>query len=190
MIGADAVDIVSRTLRANGPALLVPAAWVVAAAAVVGIVSEHALFVAHTVMSVLLVAFLVGSRGEMTVGALRVWKQIIRLGTPATLAGAAGFLARGGVITAPATPLLAIAVYGWILLPAVGLALTGRHMQRAASAYTLGAGGCVVGGVVVALAGSPATIAVGLGIVGLAQTIGILAATVTGSPSVSPTPAD
>ena len=187
---ADTVTVVSRILRANGPALLVPAAWLVAAATVLGVVSEHALFVAHVVMSVLLVAFLVGSRGEMAAGALRVWKVIILLGTPVTLAGVTGFLARSGVVAVPATPLLAIAVYGWILLPAVGLALTGRRAQQAASAYLIGAGGCVVGAVAVALAGSPPAVAAGLGVVGLSQTIGILAATVTGSPSVSPTAAD
>ena len=180
----------SRTLRANGPALLVPAAWLVAAATVVGVVSEHALFVAHVVMSVLLAAFLLGSRGEMVAGALRVWKVIILFGTPVTLAGVAGFLARDGVIAAPATPLLAIALYGWILLPAVGLALTGRRVRQAASAYAIGAGGCVIGAVAVALAGSPTAVAAGIGVVGLGQTVGILAATVTGPPSASPTPAD
>jgi hypothetical protein len=168
----------------------VPAAWLVTAATVVGVVSEHALFVAHVVMSVLLVAFLLGSRDEMVAGALLVWKVIILVGTPVTLAGVAGFLARDGVIAAPTTPLLAIALYGWILLPAVGLVLTGQRVRQAVSAYAIGAGGCVAGAVAVGLAESPSAVAAGIGVVGLGQTIGIIAATVTGSPSVSPTAAD
>ncbi|WP_281195032.1 hypothetical protein [Halorubrum sp. F4] len=167
-----------RTLRENGPALLVPAAWLVAASAVLGAVSTHALFVAHVVMSVLLVAFLVGSWDEMGSGALRVWKLVILAGTPVTLAGVAGFLALDGAIALPAGPLLSIALYGWILLPAVGLADTGRRVERAARAYDVSAACCVVGAGGVAVAPSPTTTAAALGVVGVGQTVGIVAATV------------
>ncbi|RAW44242.1 hypothetical protein DQW50_15510 [Halorubrum sp. 48-1-W] len=169
---------VFRPLRENGPALLVPAAWTVAASAVLGVVSTHALFVAHVVMSVLLVAFLVGSWGEMGSGALRVWKLVILAGTPVTLAGVLGFLALDGVLALPARPLLSIALYGWILLPAVGLADTGRRVGRSARAYDVGTACCVVGAVGVAVAGSPTATAVALGVVGVGQTLGIVAATV------------
>ena len=169
--------VVFRSLRENGPALAVPAAWIVAAAAVLGVVSTHALFVAHVVMSVLLVAFLVGSRNEMGSGALRVWRLVILAGTPVTLAGVIGFLALGGTLSLPAGPLLSIALYGWILLPAVGLADTGRRVGRAARAYDVGAACCVVGAVGVAVAGSPTVTAASLGVVGAGQTVGIVAAT-------------
>ncbi|MFC5278278.1 hypothetical protein ACFPM1_05810 [Halorubrum rubrum] len=169
---------VFRTLRENGPSILVPAAWLVTASAVLGIVGTHALFVAHVVMSVLLVAFLVGSWGEMGSGALRVWKLVILAGTPVTLAGVAGFLALGGRLALPAEPLLAVALYGWILLPAAGLADTGRRVERAGRAYDLGAACCVVGALGVALAGSSTATAAALGVVGVGQTVGIVAATV------------
>nr|WP_223174288.1 hypothetical protein [Halorubrum aquaticum] len=167
-----------RTLRENGPALLVPAAWAVVAGVVVGTVSERALFVAHVVMAFLLVAFLAGSWDDMRSGVLRAWKLVILAGTPATLAGVAGFLARDGGLDVPAEPLLAAALYGWILLPAIGLAYTGRHVGTAARAYDLGAACCLVGAVGVVLAGTPAGTAVALVVVGTGQTVGIVAATV------------
>lgn len=165
-----------RTVRANGPALLVPAAWIVVGGAVLGIVSEHALFVAHVVMSLLLVAFLVGSWGEMTTGVLRAWKAVILAGTPVTLAGVVGFLSLDG-LAVPTEPLLAVALYGWILLPAAGLAYTGRRADATARAYDVGAACCLAGAVGVALAGRPVETAAGLGVVGVGQTIGIAAAT-------------
>ncbi|WP_434523080.1 hypothetical protein [Halorubrum sp. AS12] len=76
------------TLRENGPALLVPAAWGVAAGAVLGVVSAHALFVAHVVMGLLLVAFVAASWRDMATGVLRAWKLAILAGTLVTLAGA------------------------------------------------------------------------------------------------------
>ena len=170
----------SRTLRANGPALLVPAAWTVAAAAVVGLVSDRALFVAHVVMSVLLVAFLAASWTEMGSGVLRAWKLVILAGTPATLAGVAGFLALGGRIGLPAEPSLAVALYAWILLPAAGLAYTGRHVDAYPRAYDFGAVCCLVGAVGLAGAGTAVEAAAALAVVGVGQTVGILAATAAG----------
>ncbi|WP_106388644.1 hypothetical protein [Halorubrum aethiopicum] len=166
------------SFRENGPAILVPAAWLVAASAVLGVVGTHALFVAHVVMSALLVAFLVGSWDEMGSGALRVWRLVVLAGTPATLAGVVGFLALDGRIALPAEPLLAVALYGWILLPAAGLADTGRRVERAGRAYGLGATCCVAGAVGVAVSGTATGTAAGLAVVGVGQTIGIVAATV------------
>lgn len=160
----------TRLLRENGPTLLVPLAWIVAAAAVAGVVDEHALFVAHVVMSVLLVAFVVLSRGEMATGVLAAWKWVIVAGVPVTLAGVAGF-----VLTAE--PLLAVALYGWILLPAVGFVYTGQRVEAGAWIYAVGIGCCLAGAIGIALASTTASVVGALFLVGLGQTAGILDAT-------------
>jgi len=164
---------VFRSLRENGPALLVPAAWLVAAAAVLGAVSTHALFVAHVVMSALLVAFVAASWRDMSTGVLRAWKLVIVAGTPVTLAGVAGFLALG----APGIPpdaLLAVSLYGWALLPAAGFAYTGRRVEAGARIYDVGVACCVAGAVGVAMAPSTTWTAAALAVVGVGQTAGIL----------------
>ncbi|MGM0448463.1 MAG: hypothetical protein ACQERM_09485 [Methanobacteriota archaeon] len=172
------------TLRENGPALLVPAAWGVAAGAVLGVVSAHALFVAHVVMSVLLVAFVVASWRDMSTGVLRAWKLTILAGTPVTLAGVAGFLARDGAVptlagAVPADALLGVALYGWMLLPAPAFVYTGlRDPSVPRSTVHHVAAACSVAGAAVAALGGTATgTVVGIALVGLGQTAGILAAT-------------
>jgi hypothetical protein len=171
-------------LRENGPALLVPAAWGVAAGAVLGVVSAHALFVAHVVMSVLLVAFVVASWRDMATGVLRAWKLVILAGTPVTLAGVAGFLARDGTVPSlaavlPADALLAVAFYGWMLLPAPAFVYTGlRDPAAPRSIVHHAAAACsVAGAAVAALAGSPTGTVAGIALVGVGQTAGILTAT-------------
>jgi len=168
---------VFRSLRENGPALLVPAAWTVAAATVLGVVSTRALFVAHVVMSALLVAFVVASWRDMATGVLRAWKLVIVAGTPATLAGGAGFLLRGGDAGLPADALLAVSLFGWALLPAAGFAYTAPRVEAGARIYAVGVACCVAGAVAVAVAPSATWTAVGLAVVGLGQTAGILDAT-------------
>ncbi|PHQ38384.1 hypothetical protein DJ69_11650 [Halorubrum persicum] len=166
-----------RPLRENGPALLVPAAWTVAAAAVLGVVSTHALFVAHLVMSALLVGFVAASWRDMAAGVLRTWKLVILAGTPVTLAGVAGFLALGRSLGVPPDALLALSLYGWALLPAAGFVSTRNRVETGAWIYDVGAVCCVTGAVGVALAPGATWTAVALGVVGAGQTAGILDAT-------------
>jgi hypothetical protein len=177
-------DGLGLTLRENGPALLVPAAWGVAAGAVLGVVSGHALFVAHVVMSALLAAFVAASWRDMATGVLRAWKLVILAGTPVTLAGVAGFLARDGTVPGlaaalPADALLAVAFYGWMVLPAPAFVYTGLRdtaVPRSTAHYA--AAGCsVAGAAVAALAGSSTGVVAGIALVGLGQTAGILVAT-------------
>ncbi len=165
-----------RSLRENGPALLVPAAWLVVAATVLDALSTRALFVAHVVMSVLLVAFVVASWTDMASGVLRAWKLVIVAGTPVTLAGLAGFLALGDPAVSP-DALLAVSLYGWMLLPVPAFVYTGRKDAVAPVAYYVAAAGSAGGALAVAIAGTPAGVAAGVALVGLAQTIGIAAAT-------------
>ncbi len=161
---------VFRPLRENGPALLVPAAWTVAAGTALGVVSTHALFVAHVVMSVLLVAFVVASWGEMETGVLAAWRRVILVGTPVTLAGVVGFLLER-------EPLLAVALYGWILLPAAGFVPTARRVDSGAAVYLGGATCCVAGAFAVLLADTSTGVAAALALVAVGQTAGILDAT-------------
>ncbi|SDG04080.1 hypothetical protein SAMN04488067_11356 [Halorubrum xinjiangense] len=172
------------TLRENGPALLVPAAWGVAAGAVLGVVSAHALFVAHVVMSVLLVAFVVASWRDMATGVLRAWKLAILAGTPVTLAGVAGFLARDGAAptlaaAVPADALLGVACYGWMLLPAPAFVYTGLRDPAVPRSilHHVAAACSVAGALVAALSGSSTGTVAGIALVGAGQTAGILTAT-------------
>jgi len=181
---ARSVDGPGLTLRENGPALLVPAAWSVAAGAVLGVVSAHALFVAHVVMSVLLVAFVAASWRDMATGVLRAWKLVILAGTPVTLAGVAGFLARDGTVPAlaaavPADAALAVAFYGWMLLPAPAFVYTAlRDSASPRSIVYHAAAACsLAGAAVAALAASATGTVAAIALVGVGQTAGILAAT-------------
>ena len=170
-------SVVFRSLRENGPALLVPAAWTVAAATVLGVVSTRALFVAHVVMSALLVAFVAASWRDMASGVLRAWKLVIVAGTPVTLAGVAGFLLLGSDAGTASTAFLALSLYGWALLPAAGFAYTARRVEAGALIYAVGVVCCVAGAIAVAAAPSPTWTALGLAVVGVGQTAGILDAT-------------
>lgn len=161
----------SRPLREHGPALLVPAAWGVAAGTVAGVVSTHALFVAHLVMSVALVAFAALSWDEMAAGALRAWRTVILAGIPVTLAGVAGLHLEN-------EPLLAVAVYGWILLPAAGFLDTARRVTGGAWLYLAGAGCCVAGFVGLLLADTTTATVASLAVVAVGQTAGIFDAVV------------
>ncbi|WP_049984095.1 hypothetical protein [Halorubrum sp. BV1] len=163
-----------RSLRENGPALLVPAAWLVVAATVLGDISTHALFVAHVVMSALLVAFLATSWRDMDAEVLRAWRLVVLVGTPITLAGVAGFLAPGSV---PPRALLALSLFGWMLLPAAGFLYTARRVEAGARIYEVGAACCVAGAVAVVGGSSTAWTITGLALVGVGQTAGILDAT-------------
>jgi hypothetical protein len=169
--------VVFRTLRENGPALLVPAAWLVAGGAVLDVVSTRALFVAHVVMSLLLVAFVAASWRDMSDGVLRAWKLVILAGTPVTLAGVAGFLAFGDTFGVPPDALLAVSLFGWALLPAAGFVYTGRRVEAGERIYAAGAACCVAGAVVLAAAPSTTWTVAGLVLVAAGQTAGILDAT-------------
>jgi hypothetical protein len=167
-----------RRLRETGPGLLVPAAWLFVTLAHLDYVDEHTLFVAHVVMSVLLVAFLALSWDDMREGVLAVWRRVILLGTPATVAGTAGFLVDSG-----ATALWTVAIAAWMLLPPVGFYYTARDVEAGAAA-NLAAGAIAALGFLLyagTMVVDPGPIqsdhpllVVGLALVGVGQTVGIL----------------
>jgi len=164
-----------RRLRENGPGLLVPLAWTFVTAAHLEAVMTRTLFVAHVVMSVIIAAFTVLSWRDMQAGILRVWKGVMLVGLPVTLAGTVGL-----AVTPTADALLAVSIFGWMLLPAAALGYTGRHVGRSPRVYFAGAALSVLGALVYATASvTPrpglAEI-VGLSLVTVGQTAGILIA--------------
>ena len=164
-----------RRLRENGPIILVPLAWTFVTAVHLDLASEHALFVAHLVMAVIIVGFTVLSWSAMDRGVLLAWRRVLLAGLAVTLAGAIGFL-----VPAVATPLFALSLAGWMLIPAAGLAYTSQHVAETPRRYLLGAVLSVLGLLVYAsssLAGSDTGVLVaGLSLVNIGQTIGIATA--------------
>ena len=161
-----------RRVREVGPAFLIPSAWGLVLAAHLGAVTSHPVFVMHVVVSSLLVAFAVTSWREMRSGVLRGWLIVIVVGTPFAIAGLAGFVAPAG-----STALFAVALGGWMLLPAAGFGYTARHIPEAARLYAASALGCLLGAALYAggaLAGVGGARSAGLVVVGLSQTAGIL----------------
>jgi len=162
---------VFRRARELGPPLLVPLAWTFVAAAQIGVVADRTIFIALVVMSVLLAGFAATGRADMRSGALLVWWRIIAVGTLVTLCGVAGFL-----LDPRSEMLLAIALVGWMLLPAVGFVDTGRRVADGNWVYAVGTVGCVVGAVLYGwglAVGSAQGMLAGLALVGIGQTAGI-----------------
>lgn len=111
-----------RSIRATAPAGLVPLAWSFAAAAHTGLLTPRSVFIGHVVMTVLLIAFAGLSWGEMrTDPVLRAWLGVVVAGIPVTVAGGYGVAAGSDLGTN-------IAVFGWMVLPAVALVPTARQV--------------------------------------------------------------
>ncbi|EMA47165.1 hypothetical protein [Halobiforma nitratireducens] len=165
-----------RRAREFGPAVLVPFAWTFVLVAHLEVVSEYTVFVAHVVMGVLLAGFALTGYGDMQEGALRVWWTIIVVGTVVTACGAIGLR-----LEPSNASLLAVALFGWMVLPAVGFVDTGRRVHAGRWIYALGTAGCLVGAALYAggLLGALEELRfAGLVLVGVGQTAGILDAAI------------
>ncbi|ERG92826.1 MAG: hypothetical protein J07HQW1_02874 [Haloquadratum walsbyi J07HQW1] len=163
-----------QRVRANGPALFVPLAWVVVGAAHAEYVSFQALTIAHGVMAIILAGFVVFSWSDMRSGALRTWWIIVAIGFIVTVIGLFGLLS-----TPPNRGLLSISLGGWMLLPAIGFIDTGRR-SGAVPITTFGAAVSSIAGMVLYFIGNGEltfTFA-GLALVGVGQTIGIVDAVI------------
>jgi len=161
-----------RRAREFGPALLVPFAWTVVTAAHLGVGSDHALFVAHVVMTVLLAGFAITGRADMQEGVLEVWWYVIVVGFVVTLCGLVGIR-----VETAGRFLQGVALVGWMLLPAVGFVYTGRRVSDGAWIYLGGAAGCAVGVLLYAVGvvwSADVALLGGLALVGAGQTAGIL----------------
>ena len=166
-----------QQLRESGPGLLVPSAWLFVAAADLGMVGSRSIFIAHLVMAAFITFFLTTGWADMSTGALAGWRTVMVVGLGVTLAGVAGFFL-------DSTPLLTTSLVGWMILPAAGLAYTGRLVDEAAGVYyasaALGGLGAII--YILALVGVGGSVGfVGLGglaLVGVGQTVGIVDAVV------------
>lgn len=171
----------TRLVTAVAPVVLVPAAWVLAGAAVfTPLVTDRTFLVALVVMDVLLAGFYLATRRAMVGLVLGRWRRILVAGLLANLVGTVGLLVVPGE-----RMLLAVPLYAWMVLPGLGYVRTYRMTERGLSrtVYLLAAAGSVGGAVLYAVAPlSPVettTMAlVGLGCVGVGQTVGIVTAAV------------
>lgn len=160
-----------------GPAGLVPAAWLVTLGAHAGDISDRTLLIALLVMDVLLAAFFLASRDEMT-GVLAVWERVIVVGLLVNIPGTVAL-----AVAPDETLALAFTLYGWMILPGLAYVLTGRaHADSLPRRIYIGAGVLSLVGPVVYAVGhlggvSPdLTIVGGLVLVGIGQTVGIVTA--------------
>ena len=163
--------VVLRTLRESGPGLLVPAAWLVVAAAHRGVVTSRSIFIAHLVMVAFILFFLVTGWDEMNDRALQGWRVIMVVGVGITLSGIAGFL-----IDSVATPLWAISLVGWMVLPAFGLFYTGMVLPEATIIYVASGALSIVGPIIYLLSflvGIDLIAIAGIGVTAVGQTLGI-----------------
>lgn len=158
-------------VRDAAPALLVPAAWTATGAAHVGALGTDGLLIAHAVMAAFITAFAVTGWRAMDRGALRIWRTVLVVGLGVTLAGLAGLLAS-------VSDLQAVSLVGWMLLPTVGLAATGRLLPDGEFLYYGGAAVGLLGtGLYLAALADVADLALpAIGAVGVGQTMGILEA--------------
>jgi hypothetical protein len=161
-----------RAIRERGPGLLVPLAWFVVGANHVGVVSGRSIFIAHLVMVAFMTFFLVTGWTELTSPVLRGWRAVIAAGLIVTVLGVVGFVA-----PMVAGPFWMISIGGWMLLPAIGLAYTATLLPDAREIYIWSATITVVGlgTFFISVVGSFDVFPiVGITIVGVGQSIGIL----------------
>lgn len=161
-----------RRVRETAPVALVPLAWTFAALAHLELLTRHTALVAHVVMDVLLVAFAALSWRDMqTHPVLRAWLAVIVVGAGITLLGTYALAADAG------ETLLRATVFGWLLVPAIALAYTGRVLPSDEAAWVYAAAGALsTVGAVAFLYGSLAGYALALpaiALAGIGQTAGI-----------------
>jgi hypothetical protein len=158
-------------IRDLGPVVLVPAAWIAAAASVRGLLGADGMLIAHCVMATFIAFFAVTGWTAMSEGAFRAWRLVLLVGLPVTLAGLAGFL-----VSSVDRLLFGVSLIGWMVLPAAGLAYTARELPAARTIY-LGTAALSAAGAAVATGGflseTESLLLVGIAIVGIGQTIGI-----------------
>lgn len=160
-----------------GPTVLIPAAWTVTLAAHRAVVARRTLLIALCVMDVLLVAFYLAGRAEMTGPVLGIWRRVLLAGFVATLAGTVDL-----AVGADSDPVALLTLYAWMVLPGAAYVATARAVETDPYRRVYLAGGTLslVGAATYALAAvvGPWGVVAGLATVGVGQTAGIVAAAV------------
>lgn len=162
-----------RTVTDVVPAVLVPAAWtLVVLAHGSTLVSRQVLGIALAVMTLLLGAFAVGARDRMTGPVLGLWQGVLVLGFVVTLVGTVDVF-----VTTRSDPTLVLTLYAWMVLPGLAYIGTGQSVEAPFGTVYLGSGIVSLAGAgTYAVAGSTVEAAVGLAVVAIGQTAGIVAA--------------
>ncbi|NHN65957.1 hypothetical protein G9463_22310 [Haloarcula sp. JP-Z28] len=161
-------------LRAQGPTVLIPLAWLLVGLAHLDVVTDRTVLIFHVVAAVLIAAFAVLSWDEMVTGILRIWRDILLVGLLLTVGGIVGFL-----YSPLRVPFLTTTLLGWMAVPGVGLYYTGKHVPAGQRAYTAGAVLSVLGAAVYAGALFPpaeTALLAGIGLALVGQTVGIVQA--------------
>ncbi|WP_336336521.1 hypothetical protein [Haloarcula brevis] len=161
-------------LRAQGPAVLVPLAWLLVGLAHLDVVTDRTVLVFHVVAATLITAFAVLSWDEMAAGVLRLWRDVLLVGLLLTVGGIVGLL-----YSPLRDPFLTTTILGWMVVPGVGLYYTGERVPAGRRAYAAGAALSVLGAAVYAGALFPAAEAAllaGIGLAMVGQTVGIVRA--------------
>lgn len=118
-------------IREYAPIALIPAAWIMTFLTVIypGIDTywiEHM----HYFMIIFLSLFILTSWKEMDTPVLDIWRKIIALGIPATMAGAYSF--HSGIFP---DVLASTSLFYWLLAPGVGAYYSNKHMDKYAKGY-------------------------------------------------------
>jgi hypothetical protein len=133
---------VFRKIRAFGPVVLIPAAWLAAGAGYADYLSNDGILIAHLVMASFIAFFAITGWDDMDQGALRAWRLVLVAGFAITIAGVGGF-----AFSSLDTVLHATSLVGWMVLPAVGLAYTARELPDSVLVYAGGGALSVLGAV-------------------------------------------
>lgn len=157
----------TEALERYGPVGLVPLAWGFAGAALfTALVDDRTLTIGLGVMTVIFAVF--AAHPAMGEGLFRVWRGVLLAGF------AANVVALAALFGAVPRPLAGVSLYGWLLLPTVGLVATGRRVAAAGRVYLACAAVSAVGALLfvggsLALPSVGGLAAVGLALVALAQ---------------------
>lgn len=156
--------------RRYGPTLMVPAAWITAFLAIdTSLASSTAILVMHVVMTALMSLFLLTGWNQMNSGILKVWRNVIAVGLPFTIAGALS------LSVLPVIP-PSVSLVAWMILPGIALIYTGRESEKG-TLYTVSGLLSLLGTYFYLVKGlsaqSESVLAASLVLVGVGQSMGI-----------------
>lgn len=112
-------------IRDSLPVILVPSAWLLAYATLSNSVESNPMMVAHFVMMLFISVFLITGYDKMRNGALRAWLGVLSIGLIITVIGFFGFYNPDYSAT-----LHKISLFGWMIIPSVGLIYTGYETEK------------------------------------------------------------
>lgn len=168
-----------------GPVILVPAAWtVVAMSHFERLFGTYELLIAHVVMVTLMILFMIAGWKQMESNVLRIWRNLILIGIPATVSGVLGLSVLQNIEF-----LNFLSIFYWMVSPGIALILTGRFESVFDRTYRLAGALSVLGAVFYILpyftgVNRLSMVMVSIVAVGTGQTLGIILAAYQNSNSL------